>query len=92
MNAIAGVDWDDGTRGKSDGTVVTADGTVVRYFSCAAGHGSFMKIELLDVGTDMLTALTERYCDTATALTGGAIQTGAGRAVPIMLVGDAKVR
>lgn len=51
-----------------------------------------MKVELLDLGTDVVSALADRYCDTETALTGGAIKSGAGRAIPIMLVGDVKIR
>jgi hypothetical protein len=60
--------------------------------SCRQGYGSFVKVELLDLGTDVVSALADRYCDTETALTGGAIKSGAGRAIPIMLVGDVKIR
>jgi CAP-Gly domain len=89
---LEGIEWDDATRGKNDGSVVTADGTVVRYFTCPSGAGSFMKLELLDLGTDIVSALLDKYCDVATALTGGAIQSGKGKAIPIMLVGDDKIR
>ena len=61
--------------------------------SCRPGHGSFVKVELLDIGTDVISAMAERYCDTATALTSGEIvHSGAGKAIPITLVGDAKIR
>jgi hypothetical protein len=57
----AGVEWDDPTRGKNDGSVtVEGSGEVVRYFTCAPGAGSFMKLELLSGGVSIMDALDER--------------------------------
>ncbi|KAJ1461397.1 CAP Gly-rich domain-containing protein [Pelagophyceae sp. CCMP2097] len=36
-DVYVGVEWDDGTRGKHDGEVTTAEGTRVRYFGPTAG-------------------------------------------------------
>ena len=38
-----GVEWDDVTRGKHDGSAVDAAGATVRYYTCAQGAGSFVK-------------------------------------------------
>lgn len=38
-----GVEWDDSTRGKHDGSAVDSSGTFRRYFDCAMGKGSFVK-------------------------------------------------
>jgi dynactin complex subunit len=56
----AGVEWDAPGRGKNDGAVVVADGSSVRYFTCTAGQGSFMKLDLLSGGVSILEALDER--------------------------------
>ena len=34
--SVTGIEWDDATRGKSDGSVTTAAGEVVRYFTYVA--------------------------------------------------------
>ncbi len=58
---LAGVEWDDKTRGKNDGAVVVAEsGQEVRYFTCSPGAGSFMKLDLLSAGVSILDALDER--------------------------------
>jgi hypothetical protein len=59
--------------------------------SCAPGAGSFVKVELLDAGGDMLAALNDKYNDT-TVHGGGAIAGTTGKAVPVLLVGDEKIR
>ena len=38
-----GVEWDDVTRGKHNGSAVGSDGVLVRHFVCADGAGSFLK-------------------------------------------------
>lgn len=57
---LAGVEWDDPTRGKHDGSV-EKDGVTVRLFQCEAGRGSFMKLPLLKGGVSMVQALIEKY-------------------------------
>lgn len=90
----AGIKWDDITRGRNDGSVVTTDGVVHRYFQCTQGAGSFVKIELVKTGTDFLSALRQRYEDDSSS---GKVETGSivgisGHSVPILLVGDEKIR
>lgn len=53
-----GVEWDDATRGKHDGST-----SGVRYFECKSGPtaGSFVRIEKVNVGTNLLDALLSRY-------------------------------
>ena len=63
-----GVEWDDTTRGKHDGSVSTADGALTRYFTCAAGAGSFVKPSKISGGVDFLHAMVDRYNKTADAV------------------------
>ncbi len=68
MGAIyAGIEWDDSTRGKNDGSVTVTkenNGTTteetVRYFTCGPTAGSFMKCELLFSGISLTEALNDR--------------------------------
>jgi len=55
-----GIEWDDPTRGKHDGSV-TKDGEVIRLFQCEAGRGSFLKLRLVRTGTSMVDALVDKY-------------------------------
>ena len=56
----AGIQWDDSTRGKNDGSV-NKDGTEHRYFTCPQGAGSFLKVPLVQTGHSLLTALEAKY-------------------------------
>ncbi len=58
-----GVEWDNHTRGKHDGSCVDDSGNLVRYFTCAFGAGSFVKIGKVIRGRSMLDALRDRYVD-----------------------------
>ena len=54
-----GVEWDDATRGKHDGTT---GGT--RYFACSSSEptaGSFIREEKVDFGMSVLDAIISRY-------------------------------
>ena len=61
----AGIEWDDDTRGKHDGSVISrADKSIVRHFKCessSATAGSFVKSSKLNLGIDFCTTLAERY-------------------------------
>lgn len=59
----AGIEWDDSTRGKNDGSATGADGVVVRYFTTKTGattSASFLKPELLFTGVTIQNALHDR--------------------------------
>lgn len=54
-----GVEWDDPSRGKHDGTVAGK-----RYFTCASAvptAGSFVRITKVSQGTSLVDALVKRY-------------------------------
>ncbi len=55
------MEWDDGTRGRHDGSVEAAPGGGARvsYFTCAPGRGSLMRPGLLTL--DLLSAARARY-------------------------------
>ena len=88
-----GIEWDDPARGRNDGSLVDAEGAPTRYFTCASPTGgSFVKAELVRRGVCIADALRERYCDTSTGSDGGALVGLSGKPVPVLLVGDDKVR
>lgn len=54
-----GVEWDDATRGKHDGSTGG-----VKYFSCVSNEptaASFVRVEKVNFGTNLLDALVSRY-------------------------------
>jgi dynactin complex subunit len=53
-----GLEWDDASRGKHDGTTGG-----VQYFECASGttSGSFVRIEKVSFGYSLMEAVTARY-------------------------------
>lgn len=58
-----GVEWDDKSRGKHDGSCVDDEGKLHRYFECAYGAGSFVKPSKVFSGKSLNEALRERYVD-----------------------------
>lgn len=56
-----GVEWDDKTRGKHDGSCVDENGDYHRYFECVNGAGSFIKQNKVSSGRSLMEALNERY-------------------------------
>lgn len=70
---------------------VVAFARAVSCRSCTPGAASFVKVELVNTGTDMLSAMNDKYNDT-TVHGGGAIAGTSGKAVPVLLVGDEKIR
>ena len=69
-----------------------SDGSLRRYFSCAPGAGSFIRHELLDIGIDAMSALISKYEDIAELATTHIDVGNAGKKVPVLIVGEAKVR
>jgi len=61
-----GVEWNDVGRGKYDGSVVV-DGQTIRYFTCPAKSGSFVKPMVLQKAVTFMQALKTRYEAPATA-------------------------
>lgn len=89
----AGIEWDTPSRGKNNGSVVDSQGVTTRYFTCPHERGaSFVKLELVTEGRTFEAALVERYCDVSTGSDSGALVGVSGKAVPVVLVGDDKVR
>jgi hypothetical protein len=56
-----GVEWDDQTRGKHDGSCVDEKGDYHRHFTCVNGAGSFLKSNKLAVKKSFMEALNDRY-------------------------------
>ncbi|GLC39842.1 hypothetical protein PLESTB_001293600 [Pleodorina starrii] len=91
-----GVEWDDPSRGKHDGSTAG-----VRYFTCASGHptaGSFVRIERVCFGVTVLEALRARY-NNETAERGENVDaeelyvhTSRRRRVQVQMVGEEKIQ
>lgn len=96
----AGVEWDDKTRGKHDGSCVDDQGTVHRYFKCDFGAGSFIKPSKISRGRSFVEALRDRYVDLdapklvkeGTALPDAFVTTSKGNQKTIEFVGEEKIR
>jgi len=91
-----GVEWDDVTRGKHDGSAVDAAGATVRYYTCAQGAGSFVKPRTVTGASSITDALRNRY-EPHDGLTGsshilGSASTSSGQEIKIELVGTDKIR
>ncbi len=56
-----GVEWDNASRGRHDGSSVDSTGKLHRYFQCVAGSGSFIKPTKVGYGRTFLEALNDRY-------------------------------
>ncbi|KAL3921473.1 MAG: hypothetical protein SGILL_002731 [Bacillariaceae sp.] len=64
----AGIVWDDASRGKHDGSVISRQtNSIVRHFSCGpsqGSQGSFLRLRKLDVGVPLTSALLRsKYVD-----------------------------
>jgi hypothetical protein len=59
----AGIVWDDKSRGLHDGSVVSRQtNRLVRYFSCEASQGSFLRLSKLDLGVCLdVELMTSKY-------------------------------
>jgi CAP-Gly domain. len=99
----AGVEWDDPTRGKHDGSVICRKtNQLVRHFSlsnsCQTG-GSFLKLSKIDIGVELnLKLIQSRYVDSDAPLVAPnnilpyCARTSSGRDKPIEFLGEMQVR
>lgn len=98
-----GVEWDKQDRGKHDGSCVDDAGNLHRYFKCALGAGSFVKMNKVTCGRSFGDALGERYVgidapsytkidDPLHILPGAFVTTAKGHVKPIGFHGEHKVR
>jgi len=98
-----GVEWDKQDRGKHDGSCVDESGNLHRYFLCAHGAGSFVKMSKVTNGRSLGEALSERYVgidapsftkidDPLHILPGAFVTTAKGHVKPIGFHGEHKVR
>jgi Leucine-rich repeat (LRR) protein len=99
----AGVEWDDATRGKHDGSVISRKtNEIVRHFSLkypSLTGGSFLRLKTVDVGVELsLKLIQSRYVDEAAPLVAPNnmlpffARTSSGRDKPIEFLGEMKVR
>jgi len=89
----AGLEWDDATRGKHDGTVGGKS-----YFRCAPGGGSLVRVEKLARGVPFAAALRGRYAGGEGSAEGEGeaeaemvVMTASQRTVAVELVGADKL-
>jgi dynactin complex subunit len=97
-----GVEWDDKTRGKHDGSCYDdKTGQSFRYFKCDFGAGSFIKPSKLSFGKSLVEALKERYVkmnaptiidETSHAIPDAYITTNKGKTKPVEFIGERKIR
>ncbi|GMI05375.1 hypothetical protein TrLO_g7653 [Triparma laevis f. longispina] len=98
-----GIEWDDSTRGKHDGSVISReDKSIVRHFRCESGSltaGSFVKSSKLNFGVDFCQTLSERYVQLDAPLLapdnkfrGCVAMTKGGRSKQIEFHGEEKIR
>ena len=98
-----GIEWDDSTRGKHDGSVISrATNGIVRHFKCVSSSptaGSFVKPSKLDFGVDFASTLANRYVKPDAPLIapnnvfeGCVAMTKGGRTKQIEFFGEKKIR
>jgi len=96
-----GVEWDDSSRGKHNGSVTLEDGTLIQYFETNGGinSASFLKPSKVDPGIAVSEALKTRYVtlDAPQIAPGNVFaehhaNTVRGRAKPIEFFGEMKIR
>ena len=95
-----GVEWDDKTRGKHDGSCIDSQGKFHRYFECEMGAGSFIKSSKLKPSYSFYDALKDRYVAmnapeiiaADNALPDGFVTTASGAQKNIEFIGEMKIR
>ena len=99
----AGVEWDDETRGKHDGSVICRrTNQIVRHFSVknhSSQAGSFLRLNKIDTGVELdLKLLKSRYVEEDAPLVAPnnllpySARTSSGRDKPIEFLGEMNVR
>jgi hypothetical protein len=94
-----GIEWDDSSRGKHDGSCLDSKGSTVRHFQCEAGSGSFVKPNKLNFGKTFEDAMGERYVgldapeeSPGDIVPDAFVMTSSGVAKSIEFVGEHKIR
>lgn len=95
-----GVEWDDSSRGKHDGSCLDDEGVFHRYFECVFGAGSFVKRTKLITGKSFLDVLFEKYIQTSEESKAPNNEdageqyalTSTGKQKPIEFVGEENIR
>ena len=96
---MVGIEWDNHSRGKHDGSCVDSKEVVHRYFQCPPGAGSFVKPGKVSRGKTLTDALRERYVSMDApeiapddVLPGAFVATAKGTLKSIEFVGEKKIR
>lgn len=95
-----GVEWDNASRGKHDGSSADASGVLHKYFDCAPGSGSFIKPAKVSYGRTLVEALNDRYvgldapsiAEADAKLPNAFVSTSKGNQKSIEFVGEEKIR
>lgn len=94
-----GVEWDNKTRGKHDGSCVDSNGVFHRYFECVMGAGSFIKPTKLKQPYSFFDSLRDRYVSMEAEqithdniLPDCFVNTSKGNQINIEFVGELKIR
>jgi hypothetical protein len=95
-----GVEWDNVSRGKHDGSSADSSGTLHKYFDCAPGSGSFIKPSKVLYGRTLVEALHDRYvgldaptiAESDAKLPNAFVSTSKGNQKSIEFVGEEKIR
>ena len=98
-----GVEWDDESRGKHDGSVISREtNQIVRHFKCESSSpnaGSFVKPSKLDFGVSFASTLGDRYVKPDAPLLapndkfeGCFARTKSGRGKQVEFFGERKIR
>lgn len=96
----AGIEWDDVSRGKHNGSVICRKtNQLVRVFHCSDHSGSFLRLSKLDLGATLTQALCKtRYVDMDAPMVAPnnilphSAKTSGGRDKPIEFLGELKIR
>jgi len=94
-----GVEWDNNSRGKHNGSCADENGRLHRYFECPQGAGSFIKPNKLRKLKSFIDALKEKYVEldapeimTDSKVPDAFVMTSKGNQKSIEFVGEKKIR
>jgi hypothetical protein len=96
-----GIEWDEASRGKHNGSCTDSEGAIHNYFLCLDNAGSFVKQNKVNGGYSFVAALQERYVakdapsitsETDKTLPDAFVVTSKGNELPIELLGEEKIR